>query len=303
MLDYDPCVTSHSDALAGLEGLAVLKGHGTGNDFVLVPDPDGVHPLTAAQVRALADRHFGIGGDGILRVVRTADSPEVADQAGDAQWFMDYRNGDGSTAEMCGNGARVFARYLVDSGLESGTSFSIATRGGTRAVRIEADGDVSVDMGVATGPLLRAMPVVSIGDQAWNATAVNVPNPHAVVLLDDDAADLLAELDLSRAPDAGPPAMFPDGVNVEFVVRVGQPGARHVRMRVHERGVGETLSCGTGACAVMVAAAGRDQAPTETAYTVDVPGGTVVVTRRADEHLELRGPAEIVARATITSAS
>lgn len=291
----------HAAALAGLEGLDVLKGHGTGNDFVLVPDVDAQHPLTPAQVRALADRRFGLGADGILRVVRTQDSPEVADQAADAHWFMDYRNADGSTSEMCGNGARVFARYLVDAGLESGTEFSIATRGGACAVRIEGDGDITIDMGVATGPLLRAMPVVSVGQQSWNATAVNVPNPHAVVFLDE--LDELAALDLTKPPLAGPPAMFPDGVNVEFVVPLGAPADRHVRMRVHERGVGETLSCGTGACAVMVAAAGRDQAPIETAYTVDVPGGTVVVTRRADEHIELRGPAQIVARATIGAAS
>jgi len=291
----------HAPALAELEGLAVLKGHGTGNDFVLVPDVDAQHPLTPAQVRALADRRFGLGADGILRVVPTQDSPEVADQAAEARWFMDYRNGDGTTAEMCGNGARVFARYLVDAGLESGTAFSIATRGGACAVRIEADGDVTIDMGVATGPLLRAMPVVSVGQQSWNATAVNVPNPHAVVFLDE--LDELAALDLTKPPLAGPPAMFPDGVNVEFVVPLGAPADRHVRMRVHERGVGETLSCGTGACAVMVAAAGRDQAPVETAYTVEVPGGTVVVTRRADEHIELRGPAQIVATATIGAAS
>ena len=278
----------------------MLKGHGTGNDFVLVPDVDATHPLTPQQVRALADRRFGIGADGVLRVVRTKDSPEVADQADGAEWFMDYRNGDGTTAEMCGNGARVFARYLVDAGLETGPEFAIATRGGLCPVRIEDDGDVTIDMGVATGPMLRAMPVVSVGPQSWNATAVNVPNPHAVVFLDE--LDELAALDLAKAPLAGPPAMFPDGVNVEFVVRIGAPGDRHVRMRVHERGVGETLSCGTGACAVMVAAAGRDQAPTETSYTVDVPGGTVVVTRRADEHIELRGPAQLVARATITSA-
>lgn len=275
------------------------KGHGTGNDFVLVPDVDNTNPLTPEQVRALADRRFGIGADGVLRVVRTADSPEVADQAAGAEWFMDYRNGDGTTAEMCGNGARVFARYLVDAGLVASTEFAIATRGGLCPVRIEDDGDVTIDMGVATGPMLRAMPVVSVGPQSWNATAVNMPNPHAVVFLDE--LDELAGLDLGVAPLAGPLAMFPDGVNVEFVVRIGAPGDRHVRMRVHERGVGETLSCGTGACAVMVAAAGRDQAPTETSYTVDVPGGTVVVTRRADEHIELRGPAQIVARATITN--
>jgi len=290
-------VTSYSAALESLAGLRVLKGHGTGNDFVLVPDPDAAIELTAAQVRALADRRTGIGADGVLRVVPTAACPEVAEQADVARWFMDYRNGDGSVAEMCGNGARVFARYLVDAGLESGDSFSIATRGGACAVRIESDGDVTIDLGTATTPALRAMPVVSVGHQSWNGSGVLVPNPHCVVFLDDP--DELVALDLTNAPIVAPRAMFPDGVNVEFAHRVGAHSDHRVRMRVHERGVGETRSCGTGACAVMVASAARDDAPVATAYTIDVPGGTVVVTRLADGHLELRGPAVLVAQATI----
>lgn len=296
-----PAAASVDAVLAGLRGLEVLKGHGTGNDFVLLPDVDAAHDLTPEQVRALTDRRFGIGGDGVLRVVPTAASAEVADQADDAQWFMDYRNHDGSLAEMCGNGARVFARYLVDAGLETGTEFAIATRGGTRPVRIEDDGSISVDMGPARGSRLRAMPVVATAHGSWNGAAVFVPNPHCVVLLDD--AEQLTALDLSTAPDVGPPAVFPDGVNVEFVVRVGDADARHVRMRVHERGSGETLSCGTGAAAVMWAVAARDEAPTETAYTVDVPGGRVVVTRDADEHLWLRGPAVVVGRITLGGAA
>ena len=286
-----------SDPLDALRGLRVVKGHGTGNDFVLVPDVDAAVELAPAQVRALTDRRTGLGADGVLRVVPTAASPEVADQATDARWFMDYRNADGSTAEMCGNGARVFARYLVDSGLETGTEFAIATRGGARAVRIETDGDVTIDMGEAPAPLLRATPVVTLHHQSWNGSGVLVPNPHCVVFLDDP--DELVALDLAVAPVVAPRAMFPDGVNVEFVHRVGAPSEHRVRMRVHERGVGETRSCGTGACAVMVAAAARDDAPEETAYTVDVPGGTVVVTRLAGGQLELRGPAVLVAEATI----
>lgn len=283
--------------LAELEGLEVVKGHGTGNDFVLVPDPDAALDLTPAQVRALTDRHVGLGGNGVLRVVPTADCDEVLDQAGRAPWFMDYRNADGSVAEMCGNGARVFARYLVDSGLVSQKEFAIATRGGVCPVRVEGDGTISIDMGVATTPLARAMPVVSVGHQQWNGSGVLVPNPHCIVFLDDDSE--LDALDLSSAPEVVPLAVFPDGVNVEFVVPVGHAGDRHVRMRVFERGVGETLSCGTGAVAVMVAAAARDDAPLETAYDVDVPGGRVRVTRRADSHLELRGPAVLVASATV----
>ena len=290
-------MTSRSEALGQLRGLRVLKGHGTGNDFVLVPDPDAAVELTPEQVRALTDRHSGLGADGVLRVVPTATSPEVAEQADVARWFMDYRNADGSVAEMCGNGARVFARYLVDSGLEDGGQFSIATRGGSCAVRIETNGDVTVDMGTASTPAQRAMPVVSLHHRSWNGSSVLVPNPHCVVFLDDP--DELVALDLTVAPLVQPRAVFPDGVNVEFAHRVGAHAERHVRMRVHERGVGETLSCGTGACAVMVVAAARDDAAVQTSYTVDVPGGTVVVTRRADLRLELRGPAELVAQATI----
>ena len=287
--------------LAGLRGLEVLKGHGTGNDFVLVPDPDAAHPLTPEQVRALTDRHRGIGGDGVLRVVPTAASPEVEAQAAEAHWFMDYRNHDGSVAEMCGNGARVFARYLLDAGLETGPTFAIATRGGTSSVRVEDDGEISVDMGAATTAKLRAMPVVHSGAGTWNGTGVFVPNPHCVVFLDDP--EQLDELDLGTAPDVAPRAVFPEGVNVEFVVRVGDVTERHVRMRVHERGVGETLSCGTGAAAVMWATAARDDAPVQVAYTVDVPGGRVVVTRDADEHLWLRGPAVVVGRITLGGAA
>ena len=205
-------VTTDPEALESLSGVRVLKGHGTGNDFVLVPDPDAAIELTAAQVRALADRRTGIGADGVLRVVPTAASPEVADQAGDAHWFMDYRNADGSVAETCGNGARVFARYLVDAGLEKRDDFAIATRGGTCAVRIESDGDVTIDMGTATMPALRAMPVVSVRHQSWNGSGILVPNPHCVVFVDD--ADELAALDLSIAPTVQPKAMFPDGVGI-----------------------------------------------------------------------------------------
>ena len=290
---------AYAAALRELEGLEVLKGHGSGNDFVLVPDPEARLDLTDLHVQALTDRRFGLGGDGVLRVVPTVECAEVADQAGQADWFMDYRNADGSAAEMCGNGARVFARYLVDSGLESRHEFAIATRSGVRPVRVEVDGDISIDMGTSTTPPHRAMPVVSVGHQQWNGSGVLVPNPHCIVFVDDD--ETLDSLDLSTAPGVVPPAMFPDGVNVEFVVPVGHPGDRHVRMRVFERGVGETLSCGTGAVAVMVAAAARDDAPLETAYDVDVPGGRVRVTRRADGHLELRGPAVLVAKGRITA--
>src|SRR4029078_5312004 len=112
------------------ETLTFAKGHGTGNDFVLVPDPDGTTPLDAALVVALCDRRFGVGGDGVLRVVRTAAHPDAAAHAGEGEWCMDYWNSDGSLAEMCGNGVRVFARYLAEHGLAAGERIPIWTRAG-----------------------------------------------------------------------------------------------------------------------------------------------------------------------------
>ena len=271
--------------------IAFRKGHGTGNDFILLPDPAATKGLTATQVQRLTDRRFGIGADGVLRVARTADEPEVQDQAAVAEWFMDYRNADGSTAEMCGNGARLFARHLVQAGLEQPGQFTIATRGGPCAVSAELTGDITIDMGIPQPMRLRAMPLVTIGDRQWTATGVFIPNPHCVVFLDE-----LAEAgDLSQAPEVFPEAAFPQGANVEFVVR---RGAGRIAMRVFERGVGETLSCGTGACAAMIATAGQDAGTGPLSYLVEVPGGELTVTRRADDHITLTGPAVFVAAGT-----
>ncbi len=262
--------------MARLNELPFVKGHGTGNDFVIIPDLDGELDLTVEQVRWLCDRHRGVGGDGMLRVVRTARVPEFADFADVAEFFMDYRNGDGTLAEMCGNGARVFVRYLDAVGLVTDADVVIATRGGLRSTTINADRSITIDMGRATTPKSPAMPHVRVGERSWPATGVLVPNPHAVVFVDD----LSAAGDLRTAPDVAPTEVFPDGVNVEFVV---ERGVRHVAMRVHERGVGETLSCGTGACAVAWAARrhGPDEVVAETTWQVDVPGGTVHVTETA----------------------
>ena len=261
-----------------------LKGHGTENDFVLLPDHEGaVHDdLAPERVRRLCDRRAGIGGDGVLRVIRTGHLDPA--MAGEAEWFMDYRNADGSVAEMCGNGIRVFARYLVDEGLEPAGELTVLTRDGVKTVRLGAEGDVTVDMGPATLPGTDRK--VIVGAHTWSAVEVTTGNPHAVVFVDDlaDAGELQV------TPLVEPP--FPDGVNVEFVVRRGE---RHVAMRVHERGVGETRSCGTGACAVMVASARADGADPGVTYVVDVPGGRLSVTERADGHVELTGPAVLVA--------
>jgi diaminopimelate epimerase len=270
--------------------IAFVKGHGTENDFVLLPDPDGRLALDADRVRRLCDRRAGIGADGVLRVVRTAADTEARGLPGAdrTDWFMDYRNADGSLAEMCGNGIRVFARYLVDEGLQPAGDLAVLTRDGVRAVRLAADGDVTVDMGPATLPGTDRK--VTVGDRTWPAVEVATGNPHAVVFVDG-----LADAGELRSPPVVEPA-FPDGVNVEFVVRRGD---RHVAMRVHERGVGETRSCGTGACAAMVASARADGAEPGSTYLVDVPGGRLSVTERPDGHLELTGPAVLVARGEV----
>ncbi|MEU6007856.1 diaminopimelate epimerase [Streptomyces sp. NPDC047453] len=272
-----------------------LKGHGTENDFVIVPDPENAVELSPAAVAALCDRRAGIGGDGVLHVVRSAAHPEARGMAAEAEWFMDYRNADGSVAEMCGNGVRVFARYLQHAGHTTEGDLAVATRGGVKTVHIAKDGDITVGMGRARLP--EGDVTVSVGGRSWPARNVNMGNPHAVAFVDDlaDAGDLFSP------PPFSPASAYPDGVNVEFVV---DRGPRHVALRVHERGSGETRSCGTGACAVAVAAARRDGAdPTATGtpatYTVDLPGGTLVITERPDGEIEMTGSAVIVAEGEI----
>ncbi len=280
--------------------IAFLKGHGTENDFVILPDPDGQLELSPAAVARLCDRRAGIGADGVLRVVRSAAHPEARSMADAAEWFMDYRNSDGSVAEMCGNGVRVFARYLQRAGLVGAGDLAVATRAGVRRVHIAkgdvdgADGefgDVTVGMGAARLP--GGDVTVAVGGLRWPAHNVNMGNPHAISFVGDlaEAGDLLS------APTVSPAAAYPDGANVEFVV---DRGPRHVAMRVHERGSGETRSCGTGACAVMVAAARRDGVdPAVTGlpvtYTVDLPGGRLLITENPDGSVEMTGPAVIVA--------
>jgi diaminopimelate epimerase len=263
------------------------KGHGTENDFVIVPDPDGSLPVEPGWVAAVCDRRAGIGADGVLRVVPTAKMSGFEHQAADASWFMDYRNGDGSIAEMCGNGVRVFARYLVEEGLAAPGTFNVATRAGTKSVRVpETGGDITVAMGRPRWPEGTAR----ITWEHLEAASVNVDmgNPHAVVFV-DDVAEAGA---LTASPVWHPAEVYPNRVNVEFVAPVAE---HHIAMRVFERGVGETRSCGTGACAAMIAAARRDKAKPGTPYTVDVPGGRLTVVERPDAVIEMSGPAVLVA--------
>ncbi len=287
-------------------GPRVLKGHGTENDFVVLPDPDGtVWPedrLDAGLVRRLCDRREGLGADGVLRVVPSAAVPDAADVLGehltDCTWFMDHRNADGSYAEMCGNGIRLYLHVLLAEGLldaeEARAGVLVGTRGGPRRVGAGADG-YWVDMGPARA-LGRGD--AQLDGRSYPGTGVSMGNPHLVCLTDEP----LESFDLTRAP-AVDPALFPDGVNVEMVnVLSAQEGpagtTAHVRLRVSERGVGETRSCGTGACAAAWAALDAGGRRTGT-VTVDVPGGRLSV-EVTEETTVLTGPAVVVSAGALT---
>ena len=279
---------------------AFTKGHGTENDFVLVPDLEGTHELTAAQVAWLADRRAGVGGDGVIRVVPTAaaSDPEVAAQASQARWFMDYRNADGGLAEMCGNGTRVFAAYLRREGLETADEFAIATRAGVKVVRFEGADLIAVNLGAWR----LAQPVIAEsegfdalvhldGHAPLSALSLDLGNPHTVVALPEGID--LDSLNLHRPPVVNPAP--PHGTNVELVRPLG---SGHIRMRVHERGVGETRSCGTGAAAAALATRFWAGGQGDT-WLVDVPGGRLRVRALPGQEVELAGPAVLVADGSV----
>ncbi|WAC89784.1 diaminopimelate epimerase [Mycobacterium sp. Aquia_213] len=281
------------------------KGHGTQNDFVLLPDLDAELRLTAARVAALCDRRRGLGADGVLRittagaVLKARVLDRLPDGVGADDWYMDYRNADGSTAQMCGNGVRVFAHYLRASGLESRDEFVVGSLAGPRMVTLHhADAttaDVTVDMGKANrlgsgGPAYEAI----VGGRRFSGLAIDVGNPHLACVDPQLTGDELAALDVA-APVQFDRAQFPEGVNVEVLTAAAE-GV--VQMRVHERGVGETRSCGTGTVAAAVAALADAGADTGT-LTVRVPGGDVVVTI-TDATSYLRGPSVLLARGLVS---
>ncbi len=253
------------------------KGHGTENDFIIVPDPDDLLELSAEQVRRLCDRRAGLGADGLLRVA-PSEVPGTA-------WFMDYRNADGSIAEMCGNGIRVFARYLLDHGLAAGPELAIATRNGVRMVRQAGGGLLSADLGPAA---LNGKGTAVIGGRACAGVAISVGNPHLACVVTEP----VSEFDLTEQPWYEP-GQFPAGVNIELVRLLG---GRIAQMRVYERGSGETRSCGTGAVAAAVAAAHAmgEWPAVRDPWTVQVPGGKLIVLPSPTASV-LTGPAVIVA--------
>jgi diaminopimelate epimerase len=276
----------------------VIKAHGTGNDFVVLPDVDDRLEVSVDLVRALADRRFGVGGDGVIRLgAPPADQP-------DADVFMDYRNADGTAAEMCGNGVRVTAKLAVDHGLvapHDGEVVRVATRAGTKPVVVHRDGDgtvaeVTVDMGPprtapADVPFETADPDALVHDVDADGahllvSVVSMGNPHAVTVVDDVAAAPVGSVGplVERHP------RFPEKVNVGFAEVVDRGT---IRLRVWERGIGETAACGTGACAAVVALQRQDLV--DTSVAVHLPGGVLQVTHEPGGTVTMRGAATEVA--------
>lgn len=289
----------------------VYKAHATGNDFVVYLDEDGTHEPTADEVRFLCDRHFGIGGDGLIRLahpqaVSDVNERQIADcAAGDADWFMDYRNADGSLAEMCGNGTRAITLFAQRQGIADqpgGTPFHLGTRAGVKI--LTSLGDVpglgkdvfQVEMGAWKRGDVDGYEVTIPGTSgSARGTFVDMGNPHVVAVLEDAFASLpnVEDLDLVTKPVVAPE--IPSDQNVEFV-RIDEQSegddAGEATMRVNERGCGETLSCGTGLCATAItlrAKTGIDH------WTITVRGGTLRVDV-TDEDVKLTGSAAIVGK-------
>lgn len=275
------------------------KGHGTENDFVVLPDLDAALSLTPAAVAALCDRRRGLGADGVLRVTTAGAAQRVGvferlpDGVAASDWYMDYRNADGSIAQMCGNGLRVFAHYLRASGLESADEFVVGSLAGPRPVVLHSVDATAADVTVEMGKANRfGTGTAKVGGRSLSGVAVDVGNPHlACVGL---TAGELADLDVG-APVSFDEQLFPEGVNVE-VLTVPVDGA--VSMRVHERGVGETRSCGTGTVAATLAALAHQGTDTGT-LRVRIPGGEVTVTI-TESTSYLRGPSVLVARGELS---
>lgn len=329
-------MSSSQSPFAAIAGTPFIKGHGTQNDFVLLADDDSALEMHPETIALLADRRSGLGCDGVIRIVRSASSgiPGALEQAeAGAEWFMDYYNHDGSLSEMCGNGVRVFAHVLVTTGRVAGDAKEIlvGTRDGVKTVRTVLNPAFGVQTGDATARTGQTSPgsptdawyTIDMGQWSLDdsesvlvtTTGIEVPrpgvridtgNPHTVVALAETAE--LESAELRDVPVLEP--VPPQGANVEYIVMeparsdvAGGEGA--LRMRVFERGVGETRSCGTGACAAAIAAHHWAGPSSPLQWRVDVPGGQlrIAITPNGDGtrgNVTLSGPAVLVASGTIS---
>lgn len=254
--------------------VSATYGHGTHNDFVLVFDPENKILITPEQIKKICDRKVGIGSDGFIKIIKV-----------DGAWFMDYSNSDGSVAEMCGNGIRVMARYLTDRGYQASGIYAINTRDGRKFLSVPDEGDISVNMGKVTQ--INGEVSVIQNSKTFVGLNIDVGNPHAVVFTDD----LETVGDLKKSPAVLPEDAYPEGVNIEFVEIVDNG---EIKMRVFERGVGETQSCGTGTCAVALAATIKGNKTLPIKWVINPPGGRLVVEIDGHSNATLTGPAVLV---------
>ena len=254
--------------------VSATYGHGTHNDFVLVFDPENKILFTPEQIKKICDRKVGIGSDGFIKIIKV-----------DGAWFMDYSNSDGSVAEMCGNGIRVMARYLTDRGYQASGIYAINTRDGRKFLSVPDEGDISVNMGKVTQ--INGEVSVIQNSKTFVGLNIDVGNPHAVVFTDD----LETVGDLKKSPAVLPEDAYPEGVNIEFVEIVDNG---EIKMRVFERGVGETQSCGTGTCAVALAATIKSKKTLPIKWVINPPGGRLVVEIDGHSNATLTGPAVLV---------
>jgi diaminopimelate epimerase len=249
-------------------------GHGTHNDFVLIFDPEDKIELSSKQIQRICDRNTGVGSDGLIKILRQ-----------DGGWFMDHYNSDGSEAEMCGNGIRVMARYLTDKGHQPSGIYSINTRAGRKFLSVPETDDISVNMGKVS--LIPGGIKVIVNSNEYEGFNIDVGNPHAVVFV----TDLEKIGDLRTAPKVIPEQTYPDGVNIEFI---NFESADEIKMRVFERGVGETQSCGTGTCAVALAATIKSSKTLPSKWFINPPGGRLTVDLDGHSNATLIGPAVLV---------
>ncbi len=280
------------------EPIRIWKYHGTGNDFVMLEDLEDARPLSESFVAAVCDRHTGIGADGVIRVTRGGAGED---------FFMDYRNADGSLAEMCGNGIRCLGKLVFEHGHTAETELDVGSRDGTKHLSLDVRDGVVETVTVGMGPpafVRGEIPMegpageafltepFEVDGRTFKASAVSMGNPHLVLFVEQDPGEIDVR---SLGPRIEHDPRFPEKTNVEFVTI--DDGA--VRLRVWERGSGETMACGTGACAALVASNEAGLVPARA--EVRFPGGTVVVDR-ADDQVYLIGPAERVFEATLDDA-
>ncbi len=276
--------------------LSFVKYHGLGNDFILVDNRHAPDPIiTPEQAEKLCDRHFGIGADGVIFALPGQNGTDFT---------MRIYNSDGSEPEMCGNGIRCMARFLADLEGENAKSvYTIHTLAGLITPKLEADGQITVDMGkprlipaeipttLTGGGETVVAQSMEVAGQTWTVTCVSMGNPHCMTFVEDVAA-----IDLEKiGPLFETNAVFPAKTNVEFVEVVN---SGYLKMRVWERGAGITLACGTGACATLVAAVLNGKS--DRTATIELPGGPLKIEWAADDRIFMTGPAQLVFAGAVT---